>query len=563
MNIMKSSKIFRFIDWCAAHISNFGLHLIAVLQRRLQFTGYRMTEELLPISQTSKTDMSAPGFHPISTAANSFARLGVFNPSKRQGLSITNQIETPNIIIPTSRGCIPHLTPDNVQRHVKVPAVYVGLEDFVDRVPMTAPLAQCGRRIREFISILPEKTDSGSKDIPIFLAPRRSNPIPSSQANSDNTLAIVTNDGFRQLSIPDYWRLGHQIRDENTVIIAPIDLPLLMSPISSPGAGLLTRDIKRIGGNRARKLSSRNELWSVATLQRFAKDSAVIVPLIPGISMDQQSGYLKSISGLNDHIETIDGTATRLETGNVSGLAVMDLSSPFLSEPSAAKDDVDLLAEKVMYKPASDASLTSSLTADFSVLPNELHDTLRLSLTYLHGPHDVLTVIKNGHDLILGDWITTTTDAGVAFTFSLPANGRAIDATHEKQDIGINLWNTDKYATDLEPIVERCECYTCTRHHRAYIAHLLNAKEMLAWTLLQIHNIHVANKFMREIRMSLQAGEFEDAASVFEKKYAVRIEGLVHGGGPRVRGYQVRLAGATTKRLNESPFQHFKADDDM
>lgn len=71
----------------------------------------------------------------------------------------------------------------------------------------------------------------------------------------------------------------------------------------------------------------------------------------------------------------------------------------------------------------------------------------------------------------------------------------------------INLFNA-KYELDERPIEEGCGCPACQRYSRAYIRHLLKAKEMLGMRLCVLHNLYFYNTMMQEIRDALDAGEF-------------------------------------------------------
>lgn len=71
----------------------------------------------------------------------------------------------------------------------------------------------------------------------------------------------------------------------------------------------------------------------------------------------------------------------------------------------------------------------------------------------------------------------------------------------------INLFNA-KYETDDRPVEEGCGCPACRRYSRAYIRHLLKAKEMLGMRLCVLHNLYFYNTMMEEIRNALDAGEF-------------------------------------------------------
>ncbi|MGN1148818.1 MAG: tRNA guanosine(34) transglycosylase Tgt [Lachnospiraceae bacterium] len=71
----------------------------------------------------------------------------------------------------------------------------------------------------------------------------------------------------------------------------------------------------------------------------------------------------------------------------------------------------------------------------------------------------------------------------------------------------INLFNA-KYELDERPIEEGCGCPACKRYSRAYIRHLLKAKEMLGMRLCVLHNLYFYNTMMTEIRDALDQGEF-------------------------------------------------------
>lgn len=71
----------------------------------------------------------------------------------------------------------------------------------------------------------------------------------------------------------------------------------------------------------------------------------------------------------------------------------------------------------------------------------------------------------------------------------------------------LNLLNV-RYAKDLRPIEEGCQCPACQRYSRAYIRHLLKAKEMLGARLCVLHNLYFYNKMMEEIREAIEQGNF-------------------------------------------------------
>ncbi|MCX8062637.1 MAG: tRNA guanosine(34) transglycosylase Tgt [Anaerolineales bacterium] len=71
----------------------------------------------------------------------------------------------------------------------------------------------------------------------------------------------------------------------------------------------------------------------------------------------------------------------------------------------------------------------------------------------------------------------------------------------------LNLVNA-AFAEDPRPIDETCECYTCQNFSRAYLRHLILAKEMLASTLLSIHNVYTLVRLTHEIRNAIYDQSF-------------------------------------------------------
>ena len=71
----------------------------------------------------------------------------------------------------------------------------------------------------------------------------------------------------------------------------------------------------------------------------------------------------------------------------------------------------------------------------------------------------------------------------------------------------LNLFNA-KYELDDRPIEEGCGCPACRRYSRAYVRHLLKAKEMLGMRLCVLHNLYFYNTMMAEIRDALDRGSF-------------------------------------------------------
>lgn len=73
----------------------------------------------------------------------------------------------------------------------------------------------------------------------------------------------------------------------------------------------------------------------------------------------------------------------------------------------------------------------------------------------------------------------------------------------------LNLFNA-KFELDERPIEEGCGCPACRSYSRAYIRHLLKAKEMLGMRLCVLHNLYFYNTMMEEIRDAIDAGRYKE-----------------------------------------------------
>jgi queuine tRNA-ribosyltransferase len=83
----------------------------------------------------------------------------------------------------------------------------------------------------------------------------------------------------------------------------------------------------------------------------------------------------------------------------------------------------------------------------------------------------------------------------------------------------LNLMNAT-FSRDERPVDETCDCYTCKTFTRAYIRHLIVAKELLAGTLISIHNLRALIRLMEEIREYISEGTFEENSSILLQRWS-------------------------------------------
>ena len=121
----------------------------------------------------------------------------------------------------------------------------------------------------------------------------------------------------------------------------------------------------------------------------------------------------------------------------------------------------------------------------------ELPDDKPKHMLGISEPDDIFEAIEQGIDTF--DCVSPTRVArnGAAYTYEGRKNIVA-----------------SRYRSDFTPIIADCECYTCQNYTCAYLHHLLHAKELLANTLMSIHNEYFIIKLVDDIRDSINAGTF-------------------------------------------------------
>lgn len=82
----------------------------------------------------------------------------------------------------------------------------------------------------------------------------------------------------------------------------------------------------------------------------------------------------------------------------------------------------------------------------------------------------------------------------------------------------LNLMNA-AFARDPQPIDPDCACYTCRNFSRAYLRHLIVAREFLAATLMTIHNLHALLQLTHEMRQAILEGRFDQFAAQFFQRW--------------------------------------------
>ncbi|OQD88253.1 hypothetical protein PENANT_c004G00436 [Penicillium antarcticum] len=321
-------------------------------------------------------------------------------------------------------------------------------------------------------------------DMPVILGPRRFPAIVCPPPNTSTSIALSTSIGFHQLPAKQYVNAVHKLRPDIAIGMADM---VLGSP---PGN---KRREKMVDRTHAFTRDALEQLYGDALTRNAKSKTAFFAPVLP-LDNAQQSLYLE------------------------------DLESEF-------RWDISGLA---LYEAAS-----------LEHIPASLGDLPRLLLSDPSTPHHILREISLGADLLTTPVLGASSDAGIALDFKFPAPV-AQDDDKKPQPLGYDMWSVEN-ATAVSSLAEGCVCFACRKHHRAYFHHLLAAKEMTAWALLQIHNYHVFDLFFAGIRESIQNGTFEQDIEAFARFYAPEMPES-SGQGPRLRGYQLPAPAAHAPR---------------
>ena len=116
-------------------------------------------------------------------------------------------------------------------------------------------------------------------------------------------------------------------------------------------------------------------------------------------------------------------------------------------------------------------------------------------------PEDLVELVAMGADMF--DCVMPTRNA---------RNGQLFT-----QRGAINICNA-RFKYDMEPVEEQCTCYTCRHYSRAYLRHLYMARELLAYRLNTLHNLHYYLHLMQEMREAIDQDRFEAFKKEFYNK---------------------------------------------
>ncbi|XP_073433164.1 queuine tRNA-ribosyltransferase accessory subunit 2 isoform X2 [Dendrobates tinctorius] len=270
------------------------------------------------------------------------------------------------------------------------------------------------------------------------------------------------------------------------------------------------------------------------------------------------------IQCLSDGEVTADGCSRKRAKKSVDrSLAFLDECLKLMSENEALKQKVvigaieggDLQEERLRSaretakRPVSgflldgfhgpSANLEAKLNLISAVTAELPEDKPRV----IHGmgrPDQVMDCIERGVDLFDSTFPYEVTERGCALCFTHqyqpdpetavldqeePSNGEKNEENSEAPEMdGSDVTSYEiclkekRFRDDFGPLLEGCTCYCCRNHSRAYVHHLLTAKELLAGILLMMHNFQQYFSFFRSVRQAMRDGKFSDLKQMIQRQ---------------------------------------------
>ncbi|KZO99259.1 tRNA-guanine transglycosylase [Calocera viscosa TUFC12733] len=476
-------------------------------------------------------------FKLLTASSNSFSpRLGIVQLNRSSAETI--EVLTPGLFLHTSRGHVPHLSGDHVNRMAKhMPWLHASFEGFLETLPPTPTLQPGPNPLHTFIGA------PASRHI-ISLSFRDPADVRERPPNGENYLTGLTVRGVRKIVPTSYRSYISAVQPD--VVVALSDIPFTSPPYSQKRVTKsMDRSIRWLGDLLRGTLSSKEI--------EGAPVKNVLVSLLGGTNHVARRIFSESLLGPLEEGRVL--SSTRHEK-----LAPLDdRISGYVLEMASLRME---LAVDHFLTPASMThareqvhKISTLLQASLSPLPMDKLRAVHSAMS----PQEMLHLIAScGVDLFDSYWAQKAADWGIALDFSFPVtteeHAEPMRRLDGRRDVGHNLYDS-VFAYDFRSFLGTgtevglntgCACIACspsftkpilhgilernnvenldeeaTFFTRAYVHHLLHTHEMSAHALLVSHNIVVLQEFFAGVRSVLKHNPQRFAAEVarFEAEY--------------------------------------------
>lgn len=380
-----------------------------------------------------------------------------------------HSLKTPLCIYQTRRGTIQHLTSEN-QTDFELGALMLSLGDFFHLDKVLSQFPEHNFTIQKFL---------GFQNKICILSPIDTFKKCVEGMNKKTSVKINTIKGFEELSIDNFLKTVSLIKPD--VLVA-----LTEEPLSDGSAGYKSH-------NRCVDKTIEFLDYTIASLKKL--------------------GHL-------EHMDLI---------GSIQGGSFEDLRQKSIVE-TISRDEIKGIMIYGLYEGETFSERTNIFKKLMGSISKERYEKL---LVMIHGkgePIDILHGLSHGIDCFEVDYPFYLADNGSAFCFerfdfidgNLDNEERTVpEAIFDKKRAKVIDLVEEKFEMDKGPILQGCGCYSCNKHTRAYIHHLLKSKEMTAHVLLTIHNLHTFEGFFKNAKDSIALKLFPQYVSWFLKNQAI------------------------------------------
>lgn len=363
------------------------------------------------------------------------------------------RLETPCVMVHTTRGCSPHMTWDSLERvrdacGGQLWAVQADVLHIADaqQAEVLELFIQEGKRGRSFM---------GYPDDAILVATPRDpcvyEYIGAVKNSTDDGASIVTMGGATMLRPEEYMRLAGYI--EADIVI-----------------GLGDEVVSDSKASRVAASSKRTKAWMDRILQHRGskKRPFLVCPIVGG----------RDVKSRRDALEYIRPCVAASDGVYISGLGT--------GESFSERQEI--------------------LSSIIDTVPGE---KIRIASGISH-PGDMLHAIACGVDMFDTAYVHMVTRAGYALNFPLQLHDLKNDKGRHRDDkTKLNIWSPEM-KRNASPLVQHCPCDTCRHHTRSYLHHLFVTHEMTGQVLLEHHNTLYIQEFLRHVRDAIRHDTFSD-----------------------------------------------------
>lgn len=394
-------------------------------------------------------------------------RLCLTRPSDSPSNHVIN-IRTPNFLIGTSRGAVPHFSRDHVHSAKGISWINVPFESFLEQTPPVPTYQGGSQPLHNFLGF------NSSKHI-VSLSLRDPLDAREMPPNGNSHVSASCMRGVRKVTLAD-WR-SYVLMMQPDIAFALSDTPFTAAPHSQKR---LTKSIERSAAWLADLLRPVENTMDDLPSESTTATLNVFVHMAGGASTSARRAFSHS---LTETLHGLEANAVKpllcLDEG-VAGyafdLAALHVRPAPLSTPNDRGESIEIAenslvlqnSESLAQTPTPNTavtptSLSSSMIEPLSLLSlaPTLDELLRASLgplpiakprlvTDVRSPHEILRLIRDiGVDVFDAGWAVKAADIGVALDFIFPVpSGHDSSADHRKRDIGHNLYDA-KYAHDF------------------------------------------------------------------------------------------------------------------